>query len=114
VDLCAAVVADEQPLEVMQPGEGALNDPAGAAEPGAMLGPAAGDLRCDPAPAELAPVLVVVVATVGEHTLRPSARASDAAPHRRHTLDQRDELGYVVAVAAGERPGKRYPGRVYE
>jgi hypothetical protein len=60
-----AVVADEQPLEVVQPGEGALHHPAGAAKPGAVLGPAAGDLGRDPAVAELAAVLVVVVAAVG-------------------------------------------------
>jgi hypothetical protein len=33
VDLGASVVADEQPLELVQPGEGALDDPAVAAEP---------------------------------------------------------------------------------
>jgi len=54
VDLVAAVVADEQPLEFVQPGEGAFNDPAVAAEPGAMGGAAAGDLRSDPALAEQA------------------------------------------------------------
>lgn len=48
MDFVAAVVADEQPLEVVQPGEGALDDPAGAAEAGAVLGLAASDLRCDP------------------------------------------------------------------
>ena len=49
MDLVAAVVADEQPFEVVQPGEGALDDPADAAEAGAVLGLAAGDLRRDPA-----------------------------------------------------------------
>ncbi len=48
MDLGAAVVADEQPFEVVQPGEGALDDPAGATEPGAVLGLAAGDLGGDP------------------------------------------------------------------
>ncbi len=48
MDFVAAVVADEQALEVMEPGEGALDDPAGAAEPGAVLGLAARDLRSDP------------------------------------------------------------------
>jgi hypothetical protein len=38
VDLVAAVVADEQPLEVVQPGEGALYNPADAAQAGAVLG----------------------------------------------------------------------------
>jgi hypothetical protein len=56
VDLVAAVVADEQSLEVMQPGEGALDDPADAAEPGAVLGLTAGDLGADAATTELAPV----------------------------------------------------------
>jgi len=36
---------------VMQPGEGALDDPAGAAEPGAVLGLAARDLGADAATA---------------------------------------------------------------
>jgi hypothetical protein len=64
VDVCAAVVADEQPLELVEPGEGALDDPAGASEPGAVLGLASCDLGLDPALPELAAVLVVVVAAV--------------------------------------------------
>ena len=110
----AAVVADEQPLELMEPGEGALDDPAMATEPGAVLRLAAGDLRSDPAPTKLAPILVVVVATVGEHAVRPSPRPADTAAHRWHPVEQRDQLGDVVAVAARDRPGKRQPGRVYE
>jgi hypothetical protein len=49
VDLSAAVVADEKPLEVMQPGEGAFDDPAVAAETRTVLGLAARDLGSDPA-----------------------------------------------------------------
>ena len=48
MNLGPEVVADEQPVEVMEPDEGALDDPAGV-EPGAVLGAAAGDLgaiRC--------------------------------------------------------------------
>jgi hypothetical protein len=112
VDLVSAVVADEQPLEVVQPGEGALDDPAGAAEAGAVLGLPARDLRADAASTQLAPVAVVVVATVGGDSLRPPARAADAAAHRRHSVDEREQLGYVVAVAARDRPGERDPGRV--
>jgi hypothetical protein len=42
VYLGAAVVTNKQPLEVVQPGEGALDDPASAPEAGAVLGLAAG------------------------------------------------------------------------
>jgi hypothetical protein len=45
VDLGAAVVADEEPFELVQPGEGALDDPAVAAKAGAVLDSAAGDFR---------------------------------------------------------------------
>ena len=114
MDVLAAVVSDEQPFELVEPGEGALDDPSVAAQASAVFGLAAGDLRCDPASAELAPVLVVVVPAVGGHPVGPSSRPADLAPHRRHAVDECDELGDVVAVAAGDRPGERDPGRVYE
>ena len=84
MDLVAAVVADEQPLELVQPGEGALDDPADTAQAGAMGGLAAGDLRADAASAQLAPVLVVVVAAVGGDPFPPAtgpgALAADGGP----------------------------------
>jgi hypothetical protein len=56
----------------------------------------------------------VVVASVGEHTVRSFAGPADLAAHRRDALDERDKLGDVVAVAAGDAPSERDPGRVYE
>ena len=114
MDFVASVVADEQPLEVMQVGEGALDDPADAAEPGAVHGLAAGDLRADPAPAQLAPVLVVVVAAIRADTIGAASWSPRLAAHRRHTVNQRQQLGDVVSVAPRHRPGKRDPARVYE
>jgi hypothetical protein len=49
-------------------------------------------------------VLVVVVAAVGDHRVRASARPSNTASHRRHPVEQLEELGDVVAVAAGQPP----------
>ena len=112
MDLGAAVVPDEQPFEVVEPGEGAFDDPAVAAEPGAVLGLAAGDLGLDAALAELAAVLVVVVAAVSAEPFRLAAWPPALAPDGRHALNQRDQLGDVVAVAAGERPGEREPGGI--
>jgi hypothetical protein len=88
VDLVAAVVADEEALEVVQPGERALDDPAGTAETRAVLGLATGDLRADAAAAKLAAVLVVVVAAVSGHSLRSPPRPASLAAHRRHSLDE--------------------------
>jgi hypothetical protein len=56
----------------------------------------------------------VVVASVGEHTVGPFAGPADLAAHRRDALDEWDKLRDVVAVAAGNAPGERDPGRVYE
>jgi hypothetical protein len=89
VDLVAAIVADEQPLEVVQPGEGALDDPTSATQAGAVPGLAASDLGSDPTLSELAAVLVVVVASVGRETLGPLSRSTHLAAHGRYSLEQR-------------------------
>ena len=114
MDLGAAVVADEQSFELVQPGEGALDDPAVAAEAGAVRGVAPRDLRCDPASAELTAMAGIVVAAVGAQLVGPTPRPADLAAHRRDAIDERDQLGAVVAVAARELPGKRDPRRVDE
>ena len=82
MDVGAAVVTDEQPLELVQPGEGALDDPAVTAEPGPVCGLAACDLGADAAPTELSAMARIVVAAVGSQPLRPPSRpaALAAAP----------------------------------
>jgi hypothetical protein len=107
VDLCSAVVADEEPAALVQPGEGAFNDPAFAAEPGAVSCPAAGDHGLDAARPQLSAIALVVVAAVGDEPIGSSPRPSDAAAHCRDGVEQRQQLGDVVAVAAGECPGQR-------
>ena len=87
VDLVAAVVADEQSFEVMQPGEGALDDPADGSEPGAVRGLAAGDHRCDAALADEPAVLVVVVATVGHDLLGTPTGSADRTPYGWHRVE---------------------------
>ena len=114
MDVVAAVGADEQSAAVVEPGEGALNNPAVAAEARAVFGLAASDDRLDATLPDEAAVLVVVIAAVGDDTVGPSPQSAGASAYRRHPVEQRDQLGDVVAVAAGERPGQRDPGRVYE
>ena len=112
MDFVAAVVADEQPLEVVQPSEGALDDPAVTTKSGAVPGLSPRDLGRDAPRAQLPPLRPVVVGAVGADFVGSPARSADAAPDRRHPIDERDQLGDVVAVAAREPPGKRDPGRI--
>ena len=114
MDLAAAVVADEQSFELMEPGEGALDYPAVAAEPGTVRGLAPRNLRGNAALAKLATPAVVVVTAIGGDTLGPPLGPADLAAHRRHAVDEPDQLGAVVAVATRERPGERDPRRVDE
>ena len=99
---------------MVEPCEGALNHPAVAAEAGAVWCLAASDLGFDPALAEQTPVLVVVVATVGSDAVGPTPWPADLSAHGRHLVDQRDQLGHVVAVAAGDAPGERQSAAVYQ
>ncbi|KUN57832.1 hypothetical protein AQJ46_45750 [Streptomyces canus] len=66
VEVGAYLVADLESLELVEPGEGPLDDPAGLAQSGAMRGAFPGELPCDAAGLEKPTVLVVVVAAVGE------------------------------------------------
>ena len=114
MDVVTAVVADEQPLEVVKVGEGTFDHPTVAAQAGAVPGVAAGDLWCDAAPAQLAAVAGRVVAAVGGDPVGAATRPADLAPDGRDAVEQRDQLGDVVAVSARDRPGERDPCRVDE
>ena len=107
MDVGSAFVASPQSSEVVQPGEGSLDDPAQLAQTGAVSVAAAGDLWCDAALAQQAPVLVVVVAAIGEHRAGPSFRAASQAANRWDGIDQGQQLSDVVAVAAGQDDRER-------
>lgn len=68
---------------------------------------ASGDHRLDAAPPQQAAVLVEVVAPVGIQVPRPAARPSSQPPDRWNRVEQRQQLGDIVAVAAGDRDGER-------
>jgi hypothetical protein len=98
----------------VQVGEAALDHPALAAEPRAVGGPPARDPVSDAAGAQDAPVLVVVVAAIGEDAVRLGARPADLAGDRAggQVVQERHQLGDIVAVAAGERDRQGDPGRI--
>jgi hypothetical protein len=102
VDVVADLPADAQPAEPVQQGDGLLHDPAVGAQARAVLGGAAGDDRGDPGGLDLLAVFIVVVAAVGVDGIRAAPRPSAAPAHGRDGLDEGQELGDVVTVAAGQ------------
>ena len=82
MDLGASFVADPQPPEVVQVSEAALDDPALTAQARAVRDVAAGDQVVDVPGPEQAPVLVVVIAAVGQDEVGLLARAADLAGDR--------------------------------
>ena len=79
-----------------------------------MLGLAASDDWFDAELPDEAAVLVVVIAAVGDQRSRPSSWPAYTAAHGRYAVEQLEQLGNVVAVGAGERPGQRQAAAVYE
>jgi hypothetical protein len=75
------------------------------AEPRAVLGAASGDRGLDASGPEQPAVRVVVVAAIAEDHVALLARTADPARDgpRVQVPEQRNELGYVVAVTARER-----------
>lgn len=107
MEIGASLVADAEPLELVQPGEGALDHPAHLAQSGTVGDAASGDQRLDTALPQQAAVLVEVVASVGIQTPGLATRASPLAADRRDGVEQGQELGDVVPVAASQRDSER-------
>lgn len=112
MDVIADLPADAQAAEPVQVSEGAFHNPALSAEPGTVLDASAGDERLHTEAPDQAAVLVVVIAAVTEHDVGSAPGPAALAPNGRHGLKQWNELGNVIAVAAGQGDGERDAGGV--
>ncbi len=97
VDVGSSFGADAESSEAFEPGEGAFDRPSDCAEAGAVFDAVAGDDGCDSAVADQAPVHVMVVAAVGVDPPWPAGWFADQSADRRDGVDERDQLGDVVA-----------------
>jgi len=109
VELGPSLEANEQSPELVQPGEGALDDPAIATEAGAMRSLATGDLWSDAAPPELAAMPLGVIAAIGEELRGSPSRPTHLPCHGRDRIEQGKKLCDVVLVSARDRDRKREP-----
>ncbi|MEV5487874.1 hypothetical protein AB0L47_07675 [Streptomyces bobili] len=88
----SAFPADGAAFDVVEEGEGLLNDVAELAQALAVRGALAGDDGQDLSFVQLAAVGVAVVALVAEEGFGPSVRSSGAAGDRRNAVDQVEGL----------------------
>jgi hypothetical protein len=107
VDVVADLPADPQPTEPVQQRDGLLHHPAVHAQARAVPGAAPGDHRGNALVPDMTAVFVMVIGPVRVDPIGPLPRATAPAADRRDCLDQRHQLGDVVAVAAGQRDRQR-------
>jgi hypothetical protein len=99
VDVGAAGVSVGEVAVGVQPGDRALNDPALAAQAGAVAGFLPGDPGCDAAVAELFAMALGVIRPVG---VQPAGAELAVASGRRHAIDKLGQLRDVVTVPTGQ------------
>ena len=107
MDVIAPLVADAQAAVLVQPGDRALDDPSLFAEPRAVLAVRPRDHRLDATPSQFAAALARVIGTVAEELAWPATGPPAPTAHGWDRIDERDQLGDVVTVAAGQRGGER-------
>lgn len=107
VNDCKTFETDAQAPEIVQPCDGALDDPAGFSEAAAVRGTAARNFGGNAGSMERLAVFVVVVSTIALDDDGFSQRATRLAPNRWNRFDQRYQLGDVVAIGACQDQRKR-------
>lgn len=107
MDVVSSFPPDAQATESVQPGDGPFDDIPEDAQAGTMRLASPRDHGADSAPPQQAPVLVVVVAAVSKQRIGPVPGAADHPGDGRDLVEQGQELGDVVAIAAGQRHRER-------
>ena len=106
VDVASALVASDEPAVAVDPGEGALDDPAMSAQLLAGLDAASGDAGRDPAAAAGLAAPPMVVCLVGVQLVRPAPCPAGLAADRRDAVQQLLERLAVVGVSTGQHEGE--------
>jgi len=110
----AAFVTNGQPAKAMQPGQRALDDPAGAAQAAAVRRAPLGELGRDPSAVQLIAMPLRVVAAIALNQAGLPNGMTDAASHERHGVDEWQQLRDVVSVGGRQDRDERNPLRVGE
>jgi hypothetical protein len=107
-------VAQVEAAKPMQPRQRAFHNPPRATEPAAMRRAALRELGIDPAAMQRVAVRLRIVAPVALNQRRFARGATRTAAERRNRVDQRQQLGDVVAVGGGQDRRQRDASRLGE
>ena len=112
MDVVPSVVANAEAAESMQPCDGPFDDPAKSAESAAVAMIAARDEGEDPVAAELLAMSRGVVGAISEDCGWSATAMAPMIFERRNARNQRQELGDVVGIGAGDDGRERYAAAV--
>jgi hypothetical protein len=107
-------VAQVETAKTMEPGQRAFHDPPRAPKPTAMGRAALGELAIDAAAMQRVAMRLRIVASVALNQSRLVNGATGTAPEGWNRVDQRQQLGDVVAVGARQQRGQRDAVRIGE
>jgi len=107
-------IADSESAKPMQPCDGSFDDPAGFSQAAAVFGSASRNLRLDASGLERRSMGIRIIAAIGLDEVRFALRTPRFACNRGNRLDQRQQLGDVVAVGLGQNDRERNAFRVGE
>src|SRR5277367_1659676 len=112
MDVGAFVETRPQSAKLMEQCQTLLHDVAKDSQSAAVRRSSSRDGRGDVAARQLHSVGIRVVTSVRHDLLRLAQRRARLAGDRGDRVDQRNQLGYVVAIGSGEDRGKRYTARI--
>jgi len=112
MDVGPALIADGQPAEASQPGQGALDDPAVTTQALAGVDALTSDADTDVPPPQRLAAARIVVPLICMQFGGSLAPLSGRGLGRRDGVDQRLKDDRVMAVGAAQERGKRDPGSV--
>ena len=107
MNVIADLVASPQSFELMNQRLRLLGHITHLAQPAAVFATASSQMGLNVTATQLGAMRVAVISTIGVKRIRSTTRSTDATTHRRHRLQQRQQLGDIVAIGGGERGGQR-------
>lgn len=106
MDVHAAFVSHAEPSELMKPANRALDHPAQDSKSTAVAGVSARDEGADSSFRQFGFVRRGVIRAIGNDVARTPLGTPRFSPHRWNGVNKRYQLGYIVAVCAGDGEGK--------